>query len=197
VSGETTASVEKVSSNVKKFYLFAIFFWLVFWQPIIVLFWLDNGVSLSEVFLLKGAHGFMLLLAQIPSGTYADRFGKRKALLLATMLSTASLSFYVVGDQFLLFLIAELLAAVATSLLGASDSPFLYDTLDRLDRKSEFGEIMGRAGSLRFVAQGLGGILGGLAAGLSFRLTFALTFVSGCESPRLNGESIRRSYLAV
>ena len=170
------------SSNIAKFYVYALLFWLVFWQPIIVLFWTDHGVSLAQIFWLKSAHGLTLLLAQLPSGACADRFGKRTALLLGTSVSSASLIVYLVGDGFWVFLVAELLAAVATSLVAAADSALLHDMLRDLDRQTEFTDIMGKAGSLRFAAQGAGGILGGLAAGASYRLTFALTLITTVAS---------------
>jgi MFS family permease len=179
--GQDTRSeraLRRLDRNITKFYSFVGFFWLVFWQPVVVLFWLASDVSLTQVYLIKAIHGLTMILLEVPSGVLADHLGKRLSLFFATLAGTASLTIYVFGDGFYLFLVAEILAALGTSLISGADSAFVHETLNALGRERDFSLVMGRVGSIRYTAQAVSSILGGLIGSVSYRLTMVVSLIT-------------------
>lgn len=192
-----------LQANIAKFYAFAVLFWIVFWQPIIVLFWLENGVTMAQVYLIKSIHGLTMIVLEVPSGALADYLGKRYALFWATVAGVCSLVLYSIGSGFVYFCAAEILAAVGTSLISGADSAFVHETLGRLGRSQDFDAVMGRVVSLQLIAQAVSGILGGVMGNYSFRwtlyasliTTIPCTFITfSMVEPHLAGQARAKSY---
>lgn len=96
--------------------------------PILVPFFAHYGQDMQQIFLLESFYALMILLLEIPSGYFADRYG-RVAVLRAGGLfwSLSWLSLLLVND-FSGLVVFEALAGLGTSLLSGADLALLYDT---------------------------------------------------------------------
>lgn len=174
--------------------------WFTLWQPVIVIFWLKNGLSMENVMLLKSLHGIALLLFEVPTGIVTDKFGAKISLVLASIVYVISLIIYVAGHSFYVFLLAEIVAALGTALISGSDSAYIYTLLDRTSNADKFSEILGKIHSFRLLSQTVATIIGGfLAQFLSLRstLTFtiipnALSFFVAISLPNVKTHSVKR-----
>ncbi len=108
----------KLNNPLVKLALYLGLVWFTFWQPVIVIFWLKNGLTMSSIMLLKSLHGIAVLLLEVPTGVIADRYGAKRLFIYASILYVISLFVYAVGHSFLIFLIAELIAAFGTALVS-------------------------------------------------------------------------------
>lgn len=198
--------MQQLEANIRKFYAFSVLFWIVFWQPVIVLFWLQNGVTMTQVYLIKSLHSLTMIVLEAPSGALADYVGKRWTLFWATVAGVCSLILYSIGDGFWYFLVAEILAAVGTSFISGADSAFIHETLSRLGRRDDFTAVMGRVVALQLTAQAVSGILGGVISNYSYRWTMYASLVTtvpctfitfSLYEPRFFKESSQKSYMQV
>ncbi len=157
----TTADLR---GNIRRFYLFKALEGVSFFAPIIVLFWQENGLSMTKVMLLQSFFSLVMILLDIPTGYLADVFGRKKALLCSGAFLTAAPVIYSLGHSFGAFLAAELCWGVGLSLISGADAAMLYDTLTELGEESRFPEIWGRAlfysGMSMMASQFVGGIIG-------------------------------------
>ena len=64
-------------SNIFKIHLLKAVMWFMVAMPIIVLFFQEHGLSLSEVMILQGIYSIAVALFEIPSGYIADVFGRK------------------------------------------------------------------------------------------------------------------------
>ena len=96
--------------------------------PILVPFFAHYGQDMQQIFLLESVYALIILLMEIPSGYFADRYG-RVAVLRAGGLfwSLSWLSLLLIND-FLGLLAFEALLGVGASLLSGADLALLYDT---------------------------------------------------------------------
>ncbi len=173
----------KFNNPLVKLALYLGLVWFTFWQPVIVIFWLKNGLTMSSIMLLKSLHGIAVLLLEVPTGIIADRYGAKKLFIYASILYVISLFVYAVGHSFLIFLIAELIAAFGTALVSGSDSAYVYTFLDRENKTDAFSDVLGKIHSFRLFSQTIAGILGGFVAQfISLRFTLVLTIIPNAAS---------------
>ena len=76
---------KKLQSNIWKFYLFDIFGAMLFAVPIIVLFWQENGLSLTQIMILQSLFSIAMVILEIPTGYLADIYGRKNILLLSAI----------------------------------------------------------------------------------------------------------------
>jgi|TARA_B100001964_G_C14190010_1_gene580584 MFS family permease len=165
---------KRLQGNIWKSYVFQIFSALAFFVPIIVLFWQENGLSLTEVMILQSLFSLTVVFLEVPSGYVADIFGRKKALISAGFFLTIGIFVYSFGHNFYQFLIAEMLWAFGVSFVSGTDSALIYDTLTDLKKESTFKKVMGNVFFYSLIATSIASIIGGFIGKIDFRWTFYL-----------------------
>ena len=165
---------KRLESNIRKFYAFQMLRNLAFFLPIIVLFWQDNGLSMTEIMILQSIGAISFVLLEVPTGYFADIFGRKKSLVFSGFFLFGAALAYALGRCFYQFLIAEVLWVFGFSLISGSDSALIFDTLKDLKRGSEYKKIWGHSVFLALIAIAVANILGGFIGKVNFRLTFYL-----------------------
>jgi len=145
---------------------------MYFFLPILVLFWQDNGLTLSEIMLLQSIYSVLVVILEIPSGYFADIKGRKSSLIIGAVSGFAALFSYSLGSNFFHFLIAEVFFAISISFNSGTNSAFLFDTLQDLKIEKQFKKIWGNALFIGMILLALTSICGGLIAKISFRFTF-------------------------
>lgn len=160
-----------IESNIWKLYLFKILFGFFISVPVIVLFWKDNGLSMFQVMILQSLFSVAVILLEVPSGYFADMYGRRKTLILSSVFATLGIFTYSIGTGFWIFLLAEAVWALGVSLVSGADSAMFYDTLVEIGEKSSYKQRWGLASSLNMISAAAAAVLGGFIAEYSLRWT--------------------------
>ncbi|MCK4428740.1 MAG: MFS transporter [Candidatus Aenigmarchaeota archaeon] len=163
---------KKLESNIKKFYLFQILLGMMFYFPILVLFWQSNGLSLTEVMILQSIVSISMVIFEIPTGYFADVFGRKKSFISAGFFLAMSIFVYCFSYNFHHFLVCELLWMIGFALISGADSAFLYDTLAALKKENQYKKIFGKARFYYLLAISGASIIGGFIGKINFRWTF-------------------------
>lgn len=142
------------------------------YMPIVVLFYEENGLSMKHVFLLQAIYSIAIVVLEIPSGYLADVLGRKKTLVIGTLLGFSGFVVYSFSFGFWGFLLAEMILGMGQSLISGADSAMLYDTLEDMDRSDDYIKFEGRMVSIGNFAEAIAGILGGLLATISLRLPY-------------------------
>lgn len=161
-----------ISGNIPKLYLIKIAKWFMLTMPIIVLFYQENGLSMQDVLTLKGIYSVAVVALEIPSGYIADVWGRKKSLILGSILGCLGFIVYSFSDDFSGFLIAELILGIGSSFISGSDSAMLYDSLLKMGKEKEYLKQESRVMSVGNFAEALAGIAGGSLALISLRTPF-------------------------
>jgi len=176
-------------------------------MPIIVLFFQEHGLSLTQVMLLQAIYSLSVALFEIPSGYIADIFGRKQTIVLSTIFAFIGYLVFSFYGGFYAFAIAQVLIGIGGSLMSGSDSAIIYDTLLETNNKTSYTKIEGRSYAIGNFSEALAGILGGfLAVGsiylpiyvqtsiLFFSIPIALTLVE----PTMHKENkLGRSFSAI
>ena len=148
-------------------YLLKGIMWFMVAMPIIVLFFQDHGLTLAEVMILQGVYSISVAIFEIPSGYIADFFGRKKAIILSTILCFIGYVLFSNYSDFYIFMIAEILIGIGGSLMSGSDSAIIYDTLLETKNNTKYTKIEGRNYAIGNFSEALAGILGGFLAATS------------------------------
>jgi MFS family permease len=126
-----------ISGNIPRLYIIKVAKWFMLTMPILMLFYIDLGLSNEQAFQLKAVYSIAIVIFEIPSGYIADVLGRRTTLILGAFLGTMGFAFYTLGDGFIWFLMAEITLGIGQSFISGADSALLYDSLkhNQLEKK--------------------------------------------------------------
>ncbi|BBM82070.1 MFS transporter [Candidatus Uabimicrobium amorphum] len=169
---------QNLSANIWKYYIFkTLHFSIGISIPTLVLFWQDRGLSMTQIMVLQTIFSLILLVLEIPSGYFADLFGRKISLILGGVCFFASFTIYCFSYHFYQFVIAETVIAMGLSLTSGADSALLYDTLKELDREDEYQKIWGNAMFYATTISAGFNILGGFLAAWGLRVPIIATAI--------------------
>jgi len=163
---------KKLESNIWKFYLYEILYSLMFYTPIIVLFFQDNGLSLTQIMIIQSINSIVWILMEIPSGYFADVVGRKESLIITGLFATLSMLIFGFGDNFYHFLVASLFWALAGVFVSGADSAFIYDTLKDLNKEHLYKKVWGNTVFCYSLGVSAASIIGGFLGGMNFRFPF-------------------------
>ena len=154
----------QLKHNILKMYLLKAVLWFMVAMPIIVLFFQEHGLSLTQVMFLQAIYSLSVAVFEIPSGYIADLFGRKNTIIISTIFSFIGYVIFSFYGGFLAFAIAEVLIGIGGSLMSGSDSAILYDTLLETGNKEAYTRIEGKNYAIGNFSEATAGVLGGFLA---------------------------------
>ena len=164
--------MDRFPKNTIQLYLIKIAKWFNLIMPIVVLFYQENGLSMSQIFILKSVYSIAMVSTELPSGYLADVWGCRKTILFGAILGTLGILIYSFSSDFYSFMFAEIVLGIGFSFISGADSALLYDSLKAENREDEYIKYEGRITSAGNFAEALAGVAGGLLATISLRTPY-------------------------
>jgi MFS family permease len=164
--------LDRFPKNTIQLYLIKIAKWFNLIMPIVVLFYQENGLSMSQIFILKSVYSIAMVSTELPSGYLADVWGCRKTILFGAILGTLGILIYSFSSDFYSFMFAEIVLGIGFSFISGADSALLYDSLKAENREDEYIKYEGRITSAGNFAEALAGVAGGLLATISLRTPY-------------------------
>lgn len=163
-------SSESLKGNPWKLYVLRLLgdFWLI--APILIPLYQSSGLNDTEVFVIQAFYSLMVLALEIPSGYFADRFGRKSSLVLGAVFWVLGFGIYSVADSFWMFLCAEGVLAASAGFRSGSDSALMYDSLICLKREGEYKRFQGFSDAFARVGTAISSLLGGTLAIVTLRL---------------------------
>ncbi len=171
-------------ANIYKLYLIKTAKWFMLTMPIIALFYQENGMGMQEVLLLQGIYSVAMVSLEIPSGYFADLWGRKATMIIGAVLGALGFAVYSLSSGFWYFLMAEIILGIGQSFISGSDSALLYDSLLAMKKEKSYLKLEGRVMSVGNFAETIATVIGGLLAEMSLRTPFvAQTFVACIAIP--------------
>jgi MFS family permease len=127
----------------------------------------------------------LIVLAEVPTGTVADRWGRRVSLAIASGVLAVSMFVYGSATSYAAILVSNLAWGLAFAFRSGADVALLYDSLCEAGREHEFQRANGRLWALRSSAM-LGGFLLGAPIAAATSYSFAIVTsaaIAGCAFP--------------
>lgn len=158
--------------NLYRLYVLKVSHWFMLTMPIVVLFYKDNGLDMSQVFILQAIYSISIVALEIPSGYFADALGRKNSIITGSLLGFIGFFIYSLSYGFVGFMLAEIILGFGQSMISGADSALLYDTLIDNKKDKDYLQLEGGMTSMGNFAEAFAGILGGLLAGISLRYPY-------------------------
>jgi len=130
--------------NIRRFIAFRVFFNARFYYPIFLILFLDMGLKMEHFFMLNALWAASIVLLEVPSGAFADTFGRANLVRLAgvcMVVEMAIICFVPLGEPGLLILafgLNRVISGAAEALASGADEALAYDSLKQIGREDEW-----------------------------------------------------------
>lgn len=134
--------------NVRSFLIFRSSYFARFYYPVFTLLYLDYGLTLSQFAMLNVVWAATIVLAEVPSGAFADTLGRKKLVVLSSVvmfIEIAMIAFVPTGNLtivFFVFLINRVLSGLAMALASGADEALAYDTLKEQGKEDVWPQVL-------------------------------------------------------
>ncbi len=169
--------MSQYKKNISRLYIVKISKWFNLVMPVVVLFYQDNGMGMHDIFLLKSVYSLSIVALEIPSGWMADVWGRKKTLIMGSLLGSAGFFMYSFSYGFWAFAAAEIILGIGHSFVSGADSAMLYESLKADGKADKYVKHEGRITSAGNFAEAIAGIAAGFLAAVSLRTPFYMQFV--------------------
>lgn len=134
------------NKQIIQFYLASFFKNQLYFTPILILFFLDSGLNYKEVFWIFTIASTFSFLIEIPTGIFADFYGKRSSIILSKFFVFISFLLFGFSKSFLFFIIAQLIYELGKAFKSGTETAYIYDYLDsdKNTSKIKYTEVKGK-----------------------------------------------------
>lgn len=168
-----------VKANIWKLYAIRFFYNLIPAYVIERLFWEHRGMTIQMVVYTEIIFAITVVFLEVPTGIIADRWGRKKMIVLSAVLECSMFLILVFAAEFWHFAAAIFLAGIARSASSGSENALLYDSLLENGKEQEFEKYLGRLNVCDFTAAILAALCGSfLANKFGFEFNYWLSFLS-------------------
>jgi MFS family permease len=144
-----------------------------FWVPIWVLYYLRfmdyAGLGLLETVMIVTS-----ILFEVPAGMIVDRIGKRKGMILSSIITVIGTGVFVSVSTYWQFFPAVILWTIGFSFWSGTFEALQYDTLKSIGKEHDYQRVASRANTVRVASLGVSALIGGYLYTIDPRLPFGL-----------------------
>jgi len=131
--------------------------WIPFWA-----LWIrGNLASDFEFTLVDVAFWLGLLVFQLPVGVLADRYGRRRTIVLSELFRSAGILGYGLATTFPAYVVANVVWSLGAA-FSIGTSSYLYESLLEAKQESEFPRYIGRNTMIQLLSNAAGSLVGGI-----------------------------------
>ncbi len=125
-----------------------------------------RDLTLAQVGIMEGVFWGIKVLAEMPTGAFADRFGRKLTFIVGAVIEGLGILTFAFAGGFVLLLGSYILWAGGGAFRSGNTEAFLYDTLAEVDETADYARVAGRLGAIAGVAGLFGVAIGGVIAGV-------------------------------
>lgn len=156
--------------NITKLALIFFFSNLYFYLPILTLFYQQRGLTIFQINSLQGILIGTIFFTNIPTGIFADKYGRRITMIIALSLQLLGEILFLFAYGYLAFVFICIIAGLGFSFMNGTVSALIYETLKKKQRENEMQKAVGIKVSFEKAA----GIIAPLVASL-YITSFAMS----------------------
>ena len=112
-----------------------------YFEPFLILFFLENGLNFTEIGILIGIREILLNLFEIPSGAFADSYGRRTSMIISFSSYIVSFIVFAWGNMFLAFILAMAFYALGDAFRTGTHKAMIFTWLrqeNKTDMKTRY-----------------------------------------------------------
>ena len=170
--------IKIANRNIKLYVIGKVFTKRVF-LPLAAIYFMERyGFSVKEIGLLAALYSLTQLLAELPTGYFADRVGRVNSIRIGAFLNVISSLIYVLSPDKSGIFIAIIVEAVGYSFLAGAGEALIHDSLEVRGDVKNYSKVLSRAQSLSLIINAVLVALVPMTYVIDIRLPFLLGAVA-------------------
>jgi MFS family permease len=113
-------------------------------NAVIQLFYLSRGLDIGQIIYLSLIWSFVTFLCDVPSSFLADKFGRKKLIMIGIFLTAISTSLLFFAHGFIFFTLTYIIGAAGYSFFMGADHAILYDSLKEVGEEPGANRVAGK-----------------------------------------------------
>lgn len=164
-----------LTRNLRLFHIYRLLSTSYLFVPVLVTFFQSRALDFTEIALLNTVYAITAIVFEVPTGVLADRFGRRRAMILGSLMMAAGCIVDWRGHGFWTFAVGEGLLALGLTLSSGADSAYLYDLLRSAGREHDYRRRESSATAAKLIGAALALTAGGLLARYDVAATYLVS----------------------
>ncbi|MDD2656807.1 MAG: MFS transporter [Patescibacteria group bacterium] len=165
------------SRNIPLMYVIGFFGGLLFFLPVLALYFEQSLFSVKNVALIFSIEALAMAVFEIPTGSFSDIFGRKKVIMLYSISVLVALSFLSIGENIFMFVGYAIFNGFAMALSSGNDQAFIYDSLKEEGKEQYYKKVIGTLYALWPLGASIGSIIGGYLAHISLKTPIVYSFI--------------------
>ncbi|MGG3526381.1 MFS transporter [Bacillus pseudomycoides] len=144
----------------------SILFWVHFFgtisflQAVMTLFYVERGLTPSNIFIVLMCWSGAVLIGEVPAGIFADRFSLKLSFITGACIKIISISILFFADNIWLFCLYSLLNGLSVTFFSGADEALIYESLKETNEQHLMDKAMGKIQSASFISMLIAVIFG-------------------------------------
>jgi MFS family permease len=136
--------IERLKLNKRLLFFIQLFIEIKSLNAVIQLFYLQRGLDIGQIVFVSLVWSVTVLVFDLPSSYLADRIGRKKALFISVMLTSASIFMMYFANGFLSFAVLYVLMAAGYAFFQGTDEALLFDSLKETGDEKGVTRVTGK-----------------------------------------------------
>lgn len=150
---------------------------LLFFLPIYSLYLEKNLFTLLNVGIISSVTSLTNLIFEVPTGSFADLFGRKNSLILGSFISVIGFIALGFATTIQMFILSAFLSGLARSLFSGTVSALMFDSLSAIKQTCYFKKATAIKTALWPLGATISSIIGGFLATYSLKLPIFLSII--------------------
>lgn len=135
-------------------------------------------ISDSQIGILDGVAFAVGLIAEVPSGVLADKFGRDKMVKLGQFLAGSGLVIQAFGSGLIQFMLGQTIMMIGVSFVSGADEALFFDQLKFKQTSPEWRKLITRGSQIALIGTTSATIVGGWLHTINPRIPWIITGLS-------------------
>lgn len=165
--------------QVTKFYITSFLKNQTYFTPILIIFLQAQSLDFQQIFWVFTIGSILAFIIEIPTGIFADLFGKRKSIIISKFGIFLSYVIFGFSTTFWMFVIAQCIYELGNAFRSGTETAYTYDYLQQnQENNPSYTEVKGKQKFWARVGESLATAAGGvIAATFGFNWVFFIAAV--------------------
>lgn len=151
-------------TNVHKLYWISLFSGVNLLESVITFFYFSVGLNYTNIFIVLLCFSISIMIFEVPTGAFADRYGAKKSLLVGSLVKALSLVLLMLASNEWFVYLSQVLSGMAAAFFSGSMEALLYESLKEDHREEEMTKVYGKIEGASMIPKIVGLIAGAWVA---------------------------------
>ncbi len=145
----------KKDKQIWKFCFYGLLKNLRFFEPYLLIYLMNLGLNLFKIGILFSVREIFIYVFEVPSGIFADHYGKKKELMICFTFYMISFVFFFLGINFYVLIIAMVFYGLGEAFRSGTHKSMIYSYLEQKDWFQYKAFVYGRTRSFSLIGSSI------------------------------------------